>query len=119
MLKETNFNEGDIFGVRLNTTEEVIFRYVGSEDGSLKVRKPRAITYQQDEQGQAQAGLIPMCYLADDGEIYSIEKTSISMMFKVPKEIQDNYTQILDKEREQQTGVREASDDEKRIITNG
>tara|TARA_B100001287_G_scaffold200121_1_gene169540 strand:+ start:1814 stop:2104 length:291 start_codon:yes stop_codon:yes gene_type:complete len=86
MIVEKPFNANETITIRTNAGEEIVARYQGEDDNTLKVTKPLAL--QASQQG---IGLGPWVYTVDPKDTVKLNKSSILFVHRTESGMASQY----------------------------
>lgn len=88
-------NKNDVVTIKLASGEELITRYLGEENDSVRIRMPLQMVLSQMEQsGQGYLSFAPwMLGITDDQEL-KIKTASIVTMARARKDAAEQYTRV-------------------------
>jgi hypothetical protein len=87
MLLQKPITEGTVVSLKLVKGDEIIARYEGEDDKTIKINRPLALTM-----GQQGLGMIPWLFLGDT-ETFTLKREHVFVMVPSKKDASDQYMQ--------------------------
>lgn len=87
MLLQKPITQGSVVSLKLINGDEIIARYDGEDDNTIKINRPLALTM-----GAQGLGMIPWVFLGDT-ETYSLKREHVFVMVQSKKDAADQYMQ--------------------------
>lgn len=87
MLLQKPITEGTVVSLKLVNGDEIIARYEGDDDKTIKINRPLALTM-----GQQGLGMIPWLFLGDT-ETFTLKREHVFVMVPSKKDASDQYMQ--------------------------
>jgi hypothetical protein len=87
MLLSKPITQGSVVSLKLVNGDEIIARYEGEDDNTIKINRPLALTM-----GAQGLGMIPWLFLADT-ESFTLKREHVFVMVISKKDASDQYMQ--------------------------
>ena len=87
MLLQKPITDGTVVSLKLVTGDEIIARYEGEDDKTIKINRPLALTM-----GQQGLGMIPWLFLGET-DTFTLKREHVFVMVPSKKDASDQYMQ--------------------------
>jgi hypothetical protein len=87
MLMQKPITQGSVVSLKLVNGDEIIARYDGEDDNTIKINRPLALTM-----GAQGLGMIPWLFLGDT-DTYTLKREHVFVMVASKKDAADQYMQ--------------------------
>jgi hypothetical protein len=87
MLLQKPITDGTVVSLKLVNGDEIIARYEGEDDKTIKINRPLALTV-----GQQGLGMIPWIFLGET-ETFTLKREHVFVMVPSKKDASDQYMQ--------------------------
>jgi hypothetical protein len=87
MLLQKPITDGTVVSLKLVNGDEIIARYEGEDDKTIKINKPLALTM-----GQQGLGMIPWLFLGET-DTFTLKREHVFVMVPSKKDASDQYMQ--------------------------
>jgi hypothetical protein len=87
MLMQKPITQGSVVSLKLVNGDEIIARYDGEDDNTIKINRPLALTM-----GAQGLGMIPWLFLGDT-ESFTLKREHVFVMVPSKKDAADQYMQ--------------------------
>jgi hypothetical protein len=87
MLLSKPITNGSVVSLKLVNGDEIIARYDGEDDNTIKINRPLALTM-----GQQGLGMIPWLFLGDT-DSFTLKRDHVFVMVPSKKDAADQYMQ--------------------------
>jgi hypothetical protein len=87
MLLQKPITDGTVVSLKLVNGDEIIARYEGEDDKTIKINRPLALTM-----GQQGLGMIPWLFLGET-DTFTLKREHVFVMVPSKKDASDQYMQ--------------------------